>query len=185
MENGSGNAFRQPASQTAPPAHPQAAGLENIPVNQLHTWNFSHKSQIDDKVYEGQFTTKKLAVMELSRLGVRKVQLNGGFHFDEEHPGQGIDENIDSMNSMVAHLEVSLIQAPIWFDLDKLIDPMILQLVYREVARFENNFFRPRRESAESGRSVPNDSSGESQESGSAGHVEAVGGSEVQPSVDP
>lgn len=177
--------FRQNSGQAAPPAHPQIAGLERVPASQIHTWNFKYLSPLDNKTYEGQFTCKKLSVMEMSRLGVRKTQLNGGLHYDEDHPGQGIEEHIDSMNSMVAHLEVALVQYPLWFNLDQLIDPMILRLVYQEVAKFENNFFRLSRTSAEPGRSGQDDSGGKSQESGSAGLVAAVGREEVSASLDP
>lgn len=184
-DNPNDGQFRQNSGQNAPPSHPQTTGLNSIPAHLQHTWVFKYQSPIDNKSYEGQFTCKKLSVMELSRLGVRKTQLNGGFHYDEEHPGQGVEEHIDSMNSMVAHLEVALVQYPIWFNLDQLIDPMILNLVYKEVAKFENNFFRPGGVSAGAGRGSENNSGGANQESGSAGHVTAVGGEEVPPSVDP
>jgi len=177
--------FRQVSAQNAPPSHPQTAGLDSVPTNLTHTWNFKYQSPFDNKTYEGQFTCKKLSVMQLSRLGVRKTQLNGGFHYDEEHPGQGVEEHIDSMNSMVAHLEVALIQYPLWFNLDELIDPMILQLVYREVHKFEDNFFRPKGQYTESGRSGQDDSVGTDQKSGAAGSITTVGREEVQPSVDP
>jgi hypothetical protein len=183
--NPSDGSFRQNSAQTAPPSHPQLDGLENLPATQLHTWNFKYLSPYDNKTYEGQFTCKKLSVMELSRLGVRKTQLNGGFHYDEEHPGQGVEEHIDSMNSMVAHLEVALVQYPLWFNLDQLIDPMILRLVYKEVAKFENNFFRRAGQRSESGRSSQDDSSGTDQKSGAVGLVTAVGGEEIPASVDP
>lgn len=189
-----GNQFRQPpAGNPAPPLqagaaqpqHPQQTGMTAVPINTTHTWNFHFKSEIDGRTYEGQFTSKKLSIMEISRLGVRKVQLNGGYYYDESRPGCGIEAHIDNMNSMLAHLELAVIQAPVWFNPEVLFDPSLIRAVYREVVKFENSFFRSQRSEPESGRGGPDDRSGESQESGSAGRVEEVGGGEVQPSLDP
>jgi hypothetical protein len=168
-----------------PPAHPQQIGMTAVPTDKIHTWNFSHFSKVEQRQYDGQFSCKKLSVMELSRLGVRKTQLNGGFHFDENKPGAGVEEHIDDMNSMIAHLEIAIIQAPVWFNLDYVYDPELLQLIYREVAKFENSFFRRERSMPEFGQSGPDDRSREGSQSGSTGHIKAVGGGEVPPSMDP
>jgi len=189
-----GNQFRQPPSgNPAPPVpremtqpqHPQQAGMTAVPINTMHTWNFHFKSEIDGRTYEGQFTCKKLSIMEISRLGVRKVQLNGGFHYNEDRPGYGVEPHIDNMNSMLAHLELAVIQAPVWFNPEVIYDPSLLRAIYGEVAKFENSFFRSQRSVPEPGQGSPDDRSGESQESGSAGRVAEVGGSQVQPSLDP
>ena len=189
-----GNQFRQPPSGNPAPApqpgmthaqHPQQVGMTAVPINTMHTWNFHYKSENDGRVYEGQFTCKKLSIMEISRLGVRKVQLNGGYHYDESRPGCGVEPHIDNMNSMLAHLELAVIQAPVWFNPEVMFDPSLIRAVYEVVVRFENSFFRSQRSASESGRSGPDDRSGESQESGSAGRVAEVGGNQVQPSLDP
>ena len=196
MDPGSndGNHFRQPPTGTAPPPlqpginqaqHPQQTGMTAVPMNTTHTWNFRFQSNMDGKVYEGQFTCKKLSIMELSRLGVRKVQLNGGFHYDENKPGQGVEEHIDSMNSMLAHLELAVIQAPVWFNPEYLYDPELLQAIYTEVVTFENSFFRPQRSAPEPRRGSPDDRSREGEETGTAGRVAAVGGEQVAASLDP
>jgi len=156
-----------------------------VPMNTTHPWNFRFQSNMDGKVYEGQFTCKKLSIMELSRLGVRKVQLNGGFHYDENKPGQGVEEHIDSMNSMLAHLELAVIQAPVWFNPEYLYDPELLQAIYTEVVTFENSFFRPQRSAPEPRRGSPDDRSREGEETGTAGRVAAVGGEQVAASLDP
>ena len=184
VEQGQGNAA-PPMQGNIPAAHPQQVGMTAVPTEKIHTWNFSHFSQVENKQYDGQFSCKKMSIMELSRLGVRKTQLNGGFHFDETKPGAGIEEHIDSMNSMIAHLEISIIQAPVWFNLDFVYDPELLQLIYNEVAKFENSFFRRQRSAPESGQGGPDDRRRESEESGTAGHIAAVGGGEVPPSMDP
>lgn len=199
MMQGSGNAdgaqFRQPPAgggNAAPqmqgqiqPAHPQQIGMTAVPQDKIHTWNFSYRSPLDGKTYQGQFSSKKLSIMELSRLGVRKVQLNGGFHHDEDNPGSGIEPHIDSMNSMIAHIELAVIQAPVWFNLEYIYDPELIQQVYNEVVKFENSFFRRERSAPESGQGGPDDRSGEGAKSGTAGHIAPVGGGEVPDSMDP
>lgn len=193
--NSQGMQFRPPAQQgTGPmapqpemrePSHIQQTGMTAVPSSNTHTWNFHHVSSMDGKTYEGQFTCKKLSIMELSRLGVRKTQLNGGFHYSEAKPGVGVEEHIDSMNSMIAHLELAVIQAPVWFNPEYLYDPEVIQAVYVEVVKFENSFFRPQRSVPQPGGSGSDDRSGAGKESGSVGRVAQVGGVQVSDSLDP
>ena len=184
-----GPQFRQSeGSDLAPPqASPQVAqGLrqqQGVLPNQ-HTFFIRFTSPIDGKVYEGQFASKKLSVKDLGQLGVRKIQLNGGYHYDEKNPGQGIEEHIDQLNSMIAHLEISLIQWPVWFDLNQIYEAELITKVYEKVAEFENSFFR-RRDEAGPGRGVPTDRGPANQGAPAGGSVTPVGGGSVQPSLDP
>lgn len=188
------NQFRQApqGAPQAPPmqgasvaAHPQTGGLTAVPINLQHTFMLRHTSPFDDQVYEGQFTTKKMTIRELAQINVRKTHLNGGFHFAENKPGMGIDEETDNMNNMLAHLEIALLQWPLWYHLDTLYDPTVIMAIYKEVVGFENSFFRGKRKSDGAGRLNTNDSNGTSSESGTVGHTAQVGGGEVQPSLDP
>jgi len=104
----------------------------------LHTFSVDVPSE--RRRYEGTFTTKKLSIRDLSQVGVRKVQLNGGMHYDRDRPGQGIDAATDELNSMVAHMELALTAAPDWWNLDDITDPAVLTAVYSEVISFENTF---------------------------------------------
>lgn len=109
------------------------------------TFNFEFKAD-DGETYTGQFTTKRLAIKDRAKVGVKKSQLMGGMHCvrDEEGvpTGQGVDEYTDSLNEMIAHLEVSLEQKPVWFNLEEIADVELVQAVYREVMDFEMSFFR-------------------------------------------
>ena len=99
-------------------------------------------SDVDDVRYQGNFTIKKLNIRDLAAVGVRKAQLNGGMYYDSDNPGRGVDEQTDSFNNMVAHLELAIKQAPSWWDLDKLSDMQLVGRVFKEVIEFENSFLR-------------------------------------------
>lgn len=180
-----------PSGPSAPPAapqfvnHPQQQGLMNTPIDKTRTFTFRHESALDGQVYEGTFTCRKLSVRDLAQMGVRKVQLNGGYHFDEKNPGCGIEEHIDGMNAMIAHLEVALIQVPYWFKLEDVYDPQLLTEVYQKVVEFENSFFRRPGGQVQPGQSGQNASGPASQGTSSAGSVTAVGGGQVPSSMEP
>jgi hypothetical protein len=140
---------------------------------------------MDGQLYEGQFTTRKLAIKDLAAIGVRKIQLNGGYYYDENRPGVGIDPQTDWMNSMIAHLEIALVQIPMWFKVEDIIDGNLLAKVFEQVMEFENSFFRPTGESAgNSGRSQ-DAGSPEGKQSGAAGLITQVVGGQIPPSLDP
>jgi len=85
-------------------------------------------------------------VRDRSQVGMRKSQLAGGMYCvrdDEGNPtGQGLDEDTDYLNGMIAHLEVALIQKPSWFNLAELADLGLVREVYGAVFDFETSFFR-------------------------------------------
>lgn len=153
-----------------------------------HTFSIDFKSELDDRHYVGEFTAKKLAIKDLAQMGVRKAELNGGKYYDSEKPGTGIDPYTDSLNSMIAHLELALIKVPMWWDLNEISDADLLNKVYEEVLSFEYRFRRPGR------RETPTDQPRESGErDGKASEAEAdssgspreVVGGKVQSSLEP
>lgn len=103
------------------------------------TFQIDFNSEVDKKRYSGTFTSKKLTVGDLSKLGLRKAQLSGGFSYDEEK-NRGVDPGTNILNEMIAHCEISLLQKPEWFVPEDLTDVILLQEVYQEVASFEANF---------------------------------------------
>ncbi len=109
------------------------------------TFQINHKLDTGETV-EGQFTTKRLSIKDRSLIGVKKSQLNGGMYCvrdDNDMPtGQGLDDGTDWLNSMLAHLEVSLVQKPSWWDLNEIADISLIHKVYGEVMDFETSFFR-------------------------------------------
>lgn len=188
--------FRQAAPQVAsnlppPPTapqfvnHPQQSGFMNTPIDKTRTFQFRYVSQMDGQVYEGTFTCRKLSIRDLTQMGVRKVQLNGGFHYDDKNPGCGIEEHIDGMNAMMAHLELALVQVPFWFKLEELYDPQLLTEIYMKVVEFENSFFRRPGGQVQSGYSVQNASSPASTGAGSSGSVTPMGSGQIPSALEP
>lgn len=101
---------------------------------------FEYRSPIDDVLYAGNFTFKKLNIGGLSKLGVRHATLNGGFQ-----PGE-IDEATNDLNQKVATLMQWFegTEVPPWAkDWSMLYDPAIVYRLYKEGNSFEATFRRP------------------------------------------
>ena len=160
-------------------------GLTAVQTPRVKDFFIKYTSPIDGSVLEGTFSTKKLSVKGITAVQVRKIQLNGGFYFDEDKPGTGVDEQSDWTNYMIAHLEQSIIRKPTWWNLDEIDDIDLLMMVFKEVAVFENSFRSPLRGAAVSVPGSQADSGRESTQSGAAGHVAPMGRGEVPPSLEP
>ena len=152
-----------------------------------HTFNVDFYSEASQRRYAGTFTTKKLTIRDMTRVGVRKVQLCGGLSYDPVHPGQGLDFATFQINGMIAHLEIALTEYPKWWNMDELTDIEVMSKVFEEVIAFENNFPGRGSASAEGGHKRGGAGSGETQEGGSdsAGNAPQVVGGEVQASLEP
>lgn len=121
-------------------------------IKKTKTFQIDYISEIDDKHYTGQFTTRKLSVMDSSKISVKKSQLSGGMYCvrdDNGNPtGQGLDEDTDTFNYMLAMLDVCLIQKPEWWKLQAnsaidenyIGDQGLISKVFSEVVSFENSF---------------------------------------------
>jgi hypothetical protein len=105
-----------------------------------HIFSISHESEIDDCTYTGTFTSKKLSVKDRMQISTARTRLNGGYHHDPEQPGVGVDATTDSVNYMLAQLEVSLVDTPSWWNLTEIGDLELVTKVFTEVATFENSF---------------------------------------------
>jgi hypothetical protein len=106
------------------------------------SFSINFHSKIMKEGFSGTFTTKKLTVGDLSKIGLRKAQLSGGYVYDELQ-GRGVDPTTNILNEMIAHCEVSIIQSPEWFEASEISDLELLRTVYEEVASFEADFHRP------------------------------------------
>ena len=154
-------------------------------------FDLDYTSEEDDEKYAGRFTTKRLSIKDRGQIGVRKSQLMGGMYCVKSNEGvptgQGVDEDTDYLNAMIAHLDVCLIQKPAWFDLDDIADIGVVQAVYKEVMDFEMSFFRAKnrsKDSSGSGQVGQDNSSEQHQGSGSGNNPTPVVDEKVQAALD-
>ena len=122
-----------------------------------------------EMTYGGDFTVKRLNMADIRQVAIRKAQLNGGIAPDLIEPGMSY------FNSMLAHLEVALVQTPEWWKPDEFYNADVINDVYQEVMSFEDSFRR-----ADKQQPQENKSSGEGATESDPAHAEAVVGEEVQ-----
>lgn len=154
------------------------------------TFTISHEDVNTGTVLEGTFTTKRLSIMDRSKIGARKSQLSGGLfcvrNDEGDATGVGIDEETDYLNTMLAHLEVSLVQVPMWFKLHEVYDTSLLVKLYTEVMGHEASFFRSKNGEANNGAGGVGQTDGGPQRPGevSGNAPKKVVGQEVSASLD-
>jgi hypothetical protein len=148
-------------------------------ISKQHVFTVDHTSEEDNTNYRGQFTVKRLSMMDRSKVSVRKSQLNGGMFAvkddDGKPTGQGIDPDTDWLNYMIAYLEIALIQKPEWFKFTEITDSSLVFKVFEEGMKFENSF---RNRGTESG------SAGSGESSSQAEHKKTDDGSVLKKVVD-
>jgi len=159
-------------------------------MKKQHIFEINYRSEVDDTTYSGTFTAKKLSVRDQSKLNVRKAQLNGGLYHMPDNPGCGIDEYTDEFNQILAHLEVAIINAPQWWDLDQIGDSGVIVEVFKEVATFENSFLTRGNQDLHTGQqSLSQSGQGGSQENvgqaNSTGAASVVVDEKVQSALEP
>lgn len=147
--------------------------------------HLNYTSTEDGTVYQGQFTVRRLTVRNKTQIAVRKTQLNGGMHYEES--GAGIDEHTDTLNYMLAAIEIGIASAPPWFKLDEIYDMGLVSAVFKEVTAFQDTF-RPNGGTSGATQPAPNGAQGSSTQvtpANGPGTVATVVGNEVQLTLDP
>lgn len=146
-------------------------------------------SESDDCTYEGDFTIKRQGLMDYSRQQLRKLELNGGRHFVSDDPGSGVPAGMEYINEMISTLEVAVVKAPDWWDLEDISDFDVLQAVHKEVTAFEQTFLnRKRNQDSTAGGSVGDgaaDSGEQRGEANAANGDNAVVGEKVPAALQP
>ena len=88
---------------------------------------------------------------------------------------------------MIAHLELSITQHPVWWNLDDITDLELLATVYGKVVEFENSFFL--RSTGAGTTTLVGGSTGggegDTPTADAGGNVTKVVGTEVQSSLEP
>jgi hypothetical protein len=160
-----------------------------IAPHNLLTFNFQYKDQDTGQLLEGQFTTKRLTVNDKAQLGVRASQRCGGMHCVRdsntgEPTGQGITADTEYTNTMLAHLELALVQKPVWFDFNNISDLRLVQEVYERVVDHELRLKSGGGGVTGSSGMGTQNSSEKSQGTDAGNILKAVVGKEVQASLD-
>lgn len=83
--------------------------------------------------YAGDFTMKRMTLLEISQMGADISRRTGGLN---------VDEITETIATMMAQLRFSLVAWPEWFSLDQLYHMDLLTLVFREVREFLDTFRR-------------------------------------------
>lgn len=97
-------------------------------------------------VWTGHFKAHVLTIRERARVGLTRAQLAGGIN------PAALDVTTQSILEMQAHLAVAINDAPGWAkDLQDFRDTGVLAAIYDIVARYEEDFWRPRPRGAGSG----------------------------------
>ncbi len=113
-------------------------------VGKRHTWVVNFKSEQTGEEYSGQFTCQKRSIMDDVKINRRKTELCGGCYTVKDEngnpTGQGIDEDIEANNHVIATLETVLVQKPEWWDLAVLDDYGLIFHIFQEVQKFEMTF---------------------------------------------
>ena len=155
------------------------------------TFTISHTNPDTGETFDGTFTSKRRSMKDVAKQGVRRTQLSGGYYCcRDEHgnpTGIGLDEETEYLNTMMAHLEVSIIQAPTWFNLDEMYDMDLIMKIYTEVVSHEASFFRSKNGTTNTGSGGSSqDSSGQKSTGEVVGNTpKKVVGKEVHASLEP
>ena len=142
-------------------------------------------SELDDMMYQGAFTCRKLSIQDRTKMGVVKAQLNGGMHYDEKNPGHGVDAPTDDFNAVLAHLTVALTDTPDWWKLDEISDLALVYTVYKEVAEHEASFRRRPDKDKKSGSTGKRSRNRKGGQSDRLGADSTVVDEEVQAALEP
>ena len=100
------------------------------------TYTFEKEVTVDGEKRIGTFKAKYLSVAARLRVGTLRAKLLEGA------PSESVDVLTDDLAYMISYLTVALVQAPVWWDYDKLEEIEDLKNVYLEVNAFVNSFRR-------------------------------------------
>lgn len=121
-------------------AHPsKKVALRETPNPQQekeYSFDIELKSRWYNKVLKGRFVNRVLSVSQRRQVGVIKSRLLVGAQ-------TFLDQDAEYIADAQAHLTVSLVAKPIWFDPQEFEDHQILGAIYQEAASHEATFWRP------------------------------------------
>lgn len=107
------------------------------------TLHVEYRDPMNGLLYAGDFVVKHLNLREIGQVGIARARMNGGLDLS------AIDPRIDSLHSMLAHLQTAIVKAPEWWKPEELYTADLAEEVYKKVLDFETSFRRPMGEGSE------------------------------------
>lgn len=109
--------------------------MDSLPSME-HTFELNKKGNSTGRIYQGQFTYKRLDIGDQGRAGILKTRLNGDL--------ENVDIDIDKMHDMMSWLRFGLVDYPSWWRESeygsKLYDFNILEEIWRNCNDFEKRW---------------------------------------------
>ena len=103
---------------------------------------------------------------------------------DGKPTGQGIPEEVESVNHMLSYLEVAIVQKPDWFKLDLITDQNVLFKIWEEVLDGERTFRGLTKEGTNASGTSEASSNSKPSEAKSTNNVKKVVGKEVSEALE-
>lgn len=109
-----------------------------------YTFYFEYDDSNNER-YSGIFTCKRLTIEDHSRIDLLKEQYCGSMicvkDKDGNATGEGIPEEIEFFNKVLATLNVSIIDKPAWFDLENINDTELVMEIWRKINQHESRVY--------------------------------------------
>jgi hypothetical protein len=129
------------AAETVADTSPPSVTITDVPEPKVSeavkaiqfrkSFHVEWKNPDDGKIYSGQFTTKRATLGDMGQIALRKVQRTGG---------EWLGQHFDLIHEMIAHLVVTLVEAPAWWKPEEFFYDEPLRLVWRHVRTWEDSF---------------------------------------------
>lgn len=94
------------------------------------TVSIEHRTA-EGKMLAGDFTFKRLTIVEVGQVGAMIARLNGG---------NTVDSTTDVIHTMMAELRFGIVDAPKWWDLDRLYEVEVLRKVWEAFMAYQKTF---------------------------------------------
>lgn len=113
-----------------------------------HTFELNKKGSFTGKIYQGNFTYRRLSIGSQGKSEVLRVRLNGDL--------TSIDPEIDRLHEMLSWLRYGLVDYPDWWRESKfgedLHDIDIVKEIYIQITDFEKEWVKKVKQNADTSR---------------------------------
>ena len=129
----------KPASELVAEIQGKSPQVDEDDPKAKREWTFHFEGEtFEGKTLKGSFTNRCLSTFDQIQVGVVRAQLCGNVPID------ALDNQAWKLAERIAHMTLSLVKRPKWAaELGDLMDPLIIEKLYAEVASHEARFRRP------------------------------------------